>query len=110
MSEEAAQATNLVDADPLRVALGLVVPRPPDQEEIGMSKASDLAEDGMIGADRSLRPALLKVCEHCTGKKIGKRRLADAFRSDDQPSVMQPAACQRCGELSESRVMAEQTI
>ena len=110
MAEEVAQAAHLVDADILRVALRLVVPRPADQKQVRVTETRNFTEHGMIGVDRSVRRPLLAAREHLAGKAIGERRLADPFGSDHKPGVMQPAAVQGLAEFGKRRFMAEQAI
>ena len=59
MAEEVAQAAHLVDADILRVALRLVVPRAADQKQVRVTETRNFTEHGVIGIDRSVRRPLL---------------------------------------------------
>ena len=112
VAEKGTQAPDLVDADPLRIAFGALVPRAAQQEQVGMGLRRYSPEHRMLGADcRDATSGLLVAeGEHLTGKMIGERRLADAFGTDDQPGMVQPAALEGLLEFGTRRVVAEQAV
>ena len=75
-----------------------------------MRQGRDPAEHGMVAIDWGPHVALLAFGKDRAGKAIGKRRLADALRPDDEPGMVHASAFQRVVELVKRRLMAEQAI
>src|SRR4029077_17158340 len=92
----------------MRVTLGLVVPGAADQKQIRMGERRHFAEHGMGRGNRSRPPFAMR--QHVAGEMIGERRLADAFRSDQEPGVMHPAAGQDLAEFGARRIVTKQAI
>lgn len=90
-AEEALETPDFGYGDRIRETLPVRLPRPAQEEQIGMGQRRDLREDGMVFLYRQRvcpRIALLASSEQKTGETIRQRRLADAFRADEEPGVM----------------------
>ena len=106
-------AADLVDGERALVAVGALVERPLQHQQVGMRPPHHLAEGGMVCRQRQVggrrhRPARrIGMGEQEAGEAIGERRLADALGAADQPGMVHAAAAIGVEQRALGRRVAE---